>query len=175
MNWEIVSATGEWAGAFAVVVTLFYLASQIRSNVDIAKAQSQREMLNTFDIFAPIANSSDLGPIIREGLSDFESLTEDEKLRFHSWAQPLAIQVEATFRMYRQNMIEEPSYLGFRNTLLSMIATEGGKQWWVSAQNVIGRDFADEVNCAFEEETIVPMGDLVPFFVSQINAEKETT
>ena len=32
MNWEIVGSTGEWVGAFVVVVTLFYLTKQIRQN-----------------------------------------------------------------------------------------------------------------------------------------------
>ena len=32
MDWDIVSATGEWAGAIAVFVTLIYLSLQIRQN-----------------------------------------------------------------------------------------------------------------------------------------------
>ena len=34
MNWEAVGAIGEVSGAGAVVVTLFYLARQIRQNSD---------------------------------------------------------------------------------------------------------------------------------------------
>lgn len=38
MNWEIISATGEWAGALVVVATLFYLAMQVRqTRVDVAR------------------------------------------------------------------------------------------------------------------------------------------
>lgn len=32
MNWEVLAATGEWAGAVAVAVSLVYLAMQIRQN-----------------------------------------------------------------------------------------------------------------------------------------------
>ena len=37
MNWEITGATGEWAGAVAVVLTLFYLARQIHQNTQATK------------------------------------------------------------------------------------------------------------------------------------------
>ena len=30
MNWDMIGATGEWAGAIAVVATLIYLSNQIK-------------------------------------------------------------------------------------------------------------------------------------------------
>ena len=43
MNWEMIGATGEWAGALAVVVTLVYLSSQIRQAKE-ATRQADRQM-----------------------------------------------------------------------------------------------------------------------------------
>ncbi len=40
MYWDMVGATGEWAGAIAVVVTLIYLSSQIRQS----KLTTQQDM-----------------------------------------------------------------------------------------------------------------------------------
>jgi len=37
VNWEIIGATGEWAGALVVALTLIYLAVQIRQQNRIAK------------------------------------------------------------------------------------------------------------------------------------------
>ncbi len=48
MSWEIVAATGEWAGAAAVVVTLFYLARQIR----VTRDQLSREIDSEIDALA---------------------------------------------------------------------------------------------------------------------------
>ena len=45
MNWEIIGATGEWAGAVAVVVTLVYLARQIRLNTNAMKQQGHSSIL----------------------------------------------------------------------------------------------------------------------------------
>jgi hypothetical protein len=41
MNWEMIGATGEWAGSLAVVVTLFYLARQIRTSTNQANTRER--------------------------------------------------------------------------------------------------------------------------------------
>ena len=42
MNWEVLGATGEWAGALVVVATLFFLAKQIGLSNRIALAEGDR-------------------------------------------------------------------------------------------------------------------------------------
>ena len=39
MNWDAIGAIGELAGALAVVLTLFYLARQIKTSSDVSKAE----------------------------------------------------------------------------------------------------------------------------------------
>lgn len=48
MNWEIVGSTGEWAGALAVVVTLFYLARQTKQTNAISKSSKHDELIKQF-------------------------------------------------------------------------------------------------------------------------------
>ena len=48
MNWEIVASTGEWAGAIAVVATLFYLARQIHESNRFARTSATQEVMNGF-------------------------------------------------------------------------------------------------------------------------------
>jgi hypothetical protein len=48
MNWEAFGATGEWAGATAVVITLIYLARQIRQQNKIAKFDAYQSIMDGF-------------------------------------------------------------------------------------------------------------------------------
>ena len=55
MNWEAVGAVGEIVGAIAVVITLIYLARQMRQNSSALRsttAQSANEM--AFSVYNPI-------------------------------------------------------------------------------------------------------------------------
>ena len=42
MNWELISSTGDWAGAVAVVVTLFYLARQVKDATAVARSSARQ-------------------------------------------------------------------------------------------------------------------------------------
>jgi hypothetical protein len=40
VNWEAVGALGEWIGAFGVVISIVFLAQQVRSNTRALKARA---------------------------------------------------------------------------------------------------------------------------------------
>ena len=37
MNWDAIGAFGEWAGAIVVIITLVYLARQIKQNSELSR------------------------------------------------------------------------------------------------------------------------------------------
>jgi hypothetical protein len=45
VNWEAISAIGQIVGAFAVVISLIYLAREIRSNARSARVASERSLV----------------------------------------------------------------------------------------------------------------------------------
>ena len=49
MNWEVIGATGEWAGAIAVVITLAYLAKQIKQAREVGQFNASKELFGRFD------------------------------------------------------------------------------------------------------------------------------
>ena len=51
MNWEAISALGQIIGAIAVVVSVIYLALQVRSNARQTRLASMRSMSDAFNQF----------------------------------------------------------------------------------------------------------------------------
>ena len=85
MNWEAIGAVGEAVGAIAVVVTLAYLAMQIRQNTGATRAASHHaviEALNQGNLAQ--AQDAELAQIWVSGLKDRGVLTEVERQRFDS-------------------------------------------------------------------------------------------
>ena len=59
MNWEAIGAVGEITGAAAVVVTLGYLARQIRQSMAAAKTDSRQRVLDRYsDVLTPEARAA---------------------------------------------------------------------------------------------------------------------
>lgn len=83
MNWEAVGALGEAFGAFAVFISLIYLAIQVRQNTGQARHAAQRVMLDELGrALQSLAQNGGLAEIYVRGLHDFSSLTVPERARF---------------------------------------------------------------------------------------------
>ena len=165
MNWDAIGSVGEIIGALAVIASLLYLAVQIKTNTTFARAQSQRDLLRTYEFFNATLDPA-IARIVRIGLSRYELLTNDEKIQFHSWAHPFINQVEATYRMHRQGLIEEASYIGFRNGVVSIVICPGGALFWEDTKKMIGQDFVEEIDRIAQSKTdsILPWTTLLPHF-----------
>jgi hypothetical protein len=72
MNWEALGAIGEIVGAVAVVVTIAYLAVQIRQNTRAVKSSVFSELQSEVRQQAfSLANDEDLARIWRQANEDF--------------------------------------------------------------------------------------------------------
>ena len=82
MNWEIIGATGDWAGAFMVVITLFYLARQIKLNAKQLDRQISSDIGNrVFQSYDPIYQGRN-AEIMTCGLRDEAEVSEADRYIF---------------------------------------------------------------------------------------------
>ena len=79
VNWEAISAIGQIVGAIAVVVSLIYVAREIRSN---ARAARQVSMDNINRWLREVAEHPHLAELYYRGIPDFESLQNGDLVRF---------------------------------------------------------------------------------------------
>jgi hypothetical protein len=83
MNWEAVGALGEIIGAGAVVLTLVYLAAQIRHNTRATNAQSAREALAAMrDYNKPMMTDPAMARLFQKGAEGAENLDDAERSQF---------------------------------------------------------------------------------------------
>ena len=79
MNWEATGAIGEIIGAAAVVISLVYLASQIRISNRASKQATEQHMLDNVRIWlGRISDSDTLSAIWMRGCRDDPELSEEE-------------------------------------------------------------------------------------------------
>jgi hypothetical protein len=163
MNWEIVGSTGEWAGALAVVVTLFYLAKQIRQSNLVGIAEAEREWyvgwaghLQNFTADEHIAD------IMQRGLANYSELTKPEQAIFHGRMTALVDHTDLLRRLVGKGLMASDVLDKVFLVCLSLLATEGGNAWWESHGNAYSiKPYLDEQKRATPAK-IVPIGELLP-------------
>ena len=97
MNWEAISAIGQLVGALAVVISLIYLAREVRSNARATRHAAMRSTLDNFNRLAQqLTEHSDLAELYYRGVDDFESL---EGVESRTLQLVLCIRCFETWRM----------------------------------------------------------------------------
>lgn len=83
MNWEAIAAIGQVAGALAVVVTLGYLARQVRqANRQALLSSFQHTTDSTNQFLQATLASGEMADIVMRGRESYQALSSAERLRF---------------------------------------------------------------------------------------------
>ena len=159
MNWDAIAAVGEIIGAVAVVVSLVYLAAQIRQNTAQVESQARAQQVastssihNTFTAFRSlIAGSADNADLWARGQADLSSLTPAERTRFDF----LMVEMLWTFSMpwlfVDQGILGEEYREVVRSSLRPYLGP-GAQAWWRASphRGEYARGFADAVDALIE-------------------------
>ena len=83
MNWEAIGAVGEVLGSIAVLLTLIYLASQIKQSNDLARFNATKEIVNQFNQLNQMVASD---ASLRSLLGKPSALSSDEREQIYNFA-----------------------------------------------------------------------------------------
>ena len=107
MNWEVIAATGEWAGAIAVVITLAYLAKQIKQAREVGQFNASKELFERFDEINQLLITN---PETRQLLIGSGELTPDEEEHLYTVANLFCNQWASVEEAFNQGQISEQMF-----------------------------------------------------------------
>ncbi|HEY5681753.1 MAG TPA: hypothetical protein VIS55_16900 [Pseudomonadales bacterium] len=135
INWEAVGAIGEIVGAVAVVLTLGYLAVQIRQNTNASRAQSYQAVVDGHvGHHRTFTSDPKLIEIFGRGLQDIDILDDLERGLFHSLVAPIVLQYQKYLYLYRAGMLPPDTFDMFERDVIATLITPGGRAWWLSSK-----------------------------------------
>ena len=142
MNWEIFGVIVEAIGGLAVIISLLYLAKQVRESRSLAIAESQRAVMNaSSEIWQTFNNSPNSIADFRNGLNRYETLDPDSQARFTLLMWPLINHGEMVYEMHKTGLMGSISSERIMAGMVSTITTEGGAKWWEIMRVMIGPEY----------------------------------
>ena len=131
MNWEAMGAIGEIVGAVGVIVTLAYLAVQIRQNTASLKASTIQTMLEaSASLHDLCASNPELGRIFLTGAEDPSGLAEEEQVRFHFLMMAFLRRLENIYHQGLSDQVSDLEWSGIRYSAIDVLARPGANDWW---------------------------------------------
>lgn len=130
MNWDAVGAVAEVVGAAGVLITLVYLAVQIRHNSASVDASTEDGVTSGFnDVNNVIAADAELARIFTAGLEDPESLSDEEAVRFSFLFSSYVNQYNRLLVLNRKGSFPDDRWIPYAQELAVLVASPGGALW----------------------------------------------
>lgn len=130
MDWNMVGAIGEIGGALAVVVTLAFLARQVRDASKQFALASTTEANDLYgNAFWPIYQSKENLRIWTQGQRDPASLDPDDLDIFLLFMTRLMAVYDTVVEHYVEGAISEGKMTRYMNFSKTFLVTPGGKLW----------------------------------------------
>ncbi len=142
MNWEAIGAVGEVVGAVGVVVTLVYLASQIRAQNRESRLAAVADLTTQWNGFlASFVEYPYFAEVWAKGIRDFSSLSASETVQFSSHCGRFMRLVSCFRDQHEQGRLDDRTWEGLRRTLDDVSRYPGFKAWWPTRSDWYSNDF----------------------------------
>lgn len=148
MDWQLAAAVAQVVGAAAVVVSLIYLAAQIRSQTRESRLNATRELAQDFrDLVAEISRDEEVFALFRRSMSSYEDLSEEERARIHMlfYSRIFGLHEQVYLHLKHEN-IDRLFLESIQNRFAELIQTQGFRGWWERNSYIYTAQFQAYVN-----------------------------
>ena len=146
MDWDAIGAIGELVGAAAVVVTLAYLARQIRQNSLAMKVAAKQEMTKQYGEFADLLLlNDDLLELQSRGRTG-ESLNEQEAYKYFLLMNKATWYFSSMFYQYKVHELSDQEWSQSQRVIDRYCAMPGFRSYWNENREYWSEDFTEYIN-----------------------------
>ena len=132
MNWEAVEAISSLVATIGVLVTLVYLASQLRESNKLARAGSLQNVLVGYveRQLTTLLSEPILRDAVQRGLHNWGEMCTDDQLLFHTWLSSEILHMQNVAQLRERGLIDELDYDAWLTYTASIVKTPGGNECW---------------------------------------------
>ena len=141
VDWDAIGAVGEIIGALAVVASLIYLATQIKTQIRESRIAAVRETTaNLMEAYVPLQEAQ-MADVWARGSKDYDALTESERVQFVAFVNRYLRSLEGTFYQASEGLLDARIWAGIERHVGTVMSTPGVQQMWPLRKHSYSEDF----------------------------------
>jgi hypothetical protein len=173
MTWTesiaLMGNVGEFVGSIGVLVSLIYLATQIKKSTEAEQTSTFQAIVRDFgDMNQMMAGGPDLSYLYVQALENFEILKPDEKARISQVFFMTFRYFENMFYQHRKGYLEEEVWAGWKRLILTYFARDGFQTWWSVRRDVFSEPFAHFLETETLDRPIASYADVTGITASAV-------
>ena len=157
MDWQVISSIAEIIGAIAVVISLAYVAIQVRSTTEQNRAMMEQAIADRLNDNMMIASSTDIGSIVHRGMADFTELDEAEKSKFTFYYSSWFRSMEQAHRQYLRGFLDVEVWSGYEAYLSMTLESAAVRSYWQAREKVYNKNFRGLVQKLLATDSLIPV------------------
>jgi hypothetical protein len=157
MDWVAVQAVASLVASVAVVLTVVYLAIQVRRSAIATYSQTYQSATQALgEMAAVVGRDKETSRIFTVGMASPEKLDDDEFIQFSYLGISLFRRYENVFFQYQSGMIDEDFWVGHRDNLLWFYHRPGTQRWWQERRLSFSGRFREFLESTSADEVTSP-------------------
>ena len=146
MTWEIAGIIGELVGAIAVVVSLIYLASQIRQSTNAAQGTNELELSKDLAAWHGLPVTNDKLRSVWNKASAGTELTEDELSQLAWYVIEWFFLCEGWYRQYKRGLMSAEIWDTRARAALGLLSIKALDNYWEVIDAPLSPDFKEYIS-----------------------------
>ena len=146
MNWEAIGAIGEAIGALGVIMSLLYLAMQIRQSVASSRATAYQNFVESWSRITDRLQEPSTSDLYLRGLSSFEGLDAKERLRVAALFSSMVSRLGVALGLCRRRLMDEAELAGFFSVITDTFKAPGIREWWRAEHGHYAKEVQDWID-----------------------------
>ena len=138
---------GDFIGGIAVVITLLYLAHQVRQNTKSTHSASYQAIVSSMSVFSrELAFEPERSELFIKGLLNPDELTDSERTRFSLLMTSYFRSMENIHFQYESGAIPDDVWQGWSYRIAVSVQAPGCTKWWRQEQRAYSGRFRKYIN-----------------------------
>ena len=142
MTLDQLANIGEIVGSIAVIISIIYVAIQIRTNTEAERTSTYQAVVSDFGALNnTMASTPELSHMFVEAMEDYHQLSADEKARISQLFFQCFRYFENMFYQHRKGYLDEEVWIGWKRLMLTYYSRPGFQTWWNFRKDVFSEPF----------------------------------
>jgi hypothetical protein len=160
MNWTAIGAIGEFLGATGVIITLIYLARQVRQNTRATRLSTSHSISAAArDWNRPLLNDPELAWTFQVGTEDPTKLDEKEQARFIELCFSLFRMFEDAHYQFQKGALDPDVWMGYEKLYAAYAKAPGFRAYWERRKETFRPEFQKFID-SYGSPGVATWGDL---------------
>ena len=160
MNWQAIGTIAEIVGAVAVVISLIYVAVQIRQNTRQVHVAAHDGTTRDFRELIRSITTAGLTEVMVRGNEDPDSLDDRQKLDYAFIVYDMFKAFENVHYHYLHGTMGEDAWRGWARFIEQYATAPGAQRYWKVRRDIFTSDFRDFIDGLRPSADVKRVGDV---------------